>query len=475
MGTSWDPETELHTWWESDDQGQTWAEIPTPTTKDELTRAQADGVPWLAVSPDGVSGEMMGSSSHREVFARTWSDAPGDPTLHRFVGGEWEQVGLSSFAPRSIPGLNLVGSSFAEGATLDADTWIVPMVSMFRVPWKKYYGDPDDEAQHGDIAPWPIWDWSTQRLGIHAPGETGLARAILTVDLLDTGSSDTPSIVFRDTDSGQVVHTVEASLPGWEPEALLTALRGWGLDDLVLIVGNGDQVVAVRPPSPWVRSGESRWSSSRAPSTPFRINCRRSPRPATKATAVRLWRSEDGLQWSPVPSPPLQGTPLDWVSLVAGRNELMMTVHQQAGESLWTSTNGGSHWQQVDNYAWWGDVTLEDPVPTEFGWIRAGSGGAWVSEDGLNWERIDLPPAGGGEFPTVDYLGGVYFFYLDLAEESGENAIWVGQHEPATESPGRAPPSPPPSTEAPPPLEATGNPTIPDLWVGVRGFNRELR
>ena len=66
----------------------------------------------------------------------TWVDEPGDPTLHRLVGGEWEQVDMSSFAPRWIPGLDLVGSRFAEGATLDADTWIVPMVSMFRVPRK---------------------------------------------------------------------------------------------------------------------------------------------------------------------------------------------------------------------------------------------------------------------------------------------------------------------------------------------------
>ncbi len=404
LGTSRDLETERKRWWKSDDHGRTWAEIPnpTPTLQDELSRAQADGVPWVAVSPDGA-GTSMGPISHRQVLARAWYDAPGDPALYRLDGGEWEQVDLSSFAPKSIPGLGLVGSSFAGGATLDTDTWIVPMESTFRVPWKKYYGDQDGAAHHGNRAPWPIWDWSTQRLGIFPPGKINTPMATLNVDLQDTNSPYAPSIVFRDAESGQVVHRVEASLPGWEPEALLTALRGWGLDDLVLIVGNGDDVVAIRPPFPmdeeWGESvvvfKDAFYTYSYQLSTEFETRY--------SATAVGCGGPRTVCNGARCRCPALNRTTLDQVSLIAGPNELMMTVNEQDGESLWTSING-SHWQQADTDAeqrddviWW------DPLPTEFGWIWAGLSSGWVSEDGLDWESIGLPPAG-GDFPMVRLL-----------------------------------------------------------------------
>ena len=223
-------------------------------------------------------------------------------------------------------------------------------------------------------------------------------------------------------DSGQVVHKVEASLPGWEPEALLTALRGWGLDDLVFIVGNGDEVVAVRPFPMGEEWGGSvvafkgafytySYQLSTEPETPH--GDRRS------AVEVRGWCA---VEPGSAVAPTAPGTTPGYGSLVAGPNELMMTVKEDGGTSLWTSTDG-SYWLQAAIDAQQGDdLILWDPLPTEFGWTVAGTSGGWVSEDGLDWERIDLPPAG-GDFPTVDYLG-VYF--RGPWEESGDHVIWVG-------------------------------------------------
>ena len=239
------------------------------------------------------------------------------------------------------------------------------------------------------------------------PGD-GLARAVLTVDLVDTGSSDGPSIVFRGYRQRSGGAYGGGHLARWEPEALLTALRGWGLDDLVFIVGNGDEVVAVRPPFPMGEEwGE--WWSSQGRLSPIRISCRRWPDPLHgdrgQAVEVRGW-----LNWSLVPSPPLQGSPLDHVSLVAGPNELMMTVDQQVMTvnpgwgSLWVSTDGLA-WRQADTFAQQGDDhTLEAPSDPDRLDREAGTGGgsgsprmAWTGSASICRQTM-------ADFSTVSFL-----------------------------------------------------------------------
>ena len=411
LGVDW----EAGAWWTSSD-GLTWTATEPPES-DPRTAAEIKGETWATESPDG-HGTMMGPISHRQVFAKTWFEG-GDAALYHRDPTDWVEVPLPSRQPSA--GLETHGPEFRAMVALDPNTWVMPMIHSMTVPWGEIYGKfpfsgfaPDSETETL-VDPWPIWNEGSQSLEIFAPGTyPGVPLARVSVDLQ---AGEPAMIAFRDTSTGQMIHEVPATVPGWSSEALLTALRGWGFDDLSFVVNQGGDIRVVRPPwtmgeewteETFVNFGDALYTISH----PLGENY--------SATAINLWRSEDGLNWSQLDLPQLYAGNLEYASLVAGTDQIMMRVQASGGEVLWTSTDGVS-WQPVDV-----DVIDHSRIfelqSTDFGWIMGGYTTAAISADGTNWEAFDLPIGGD---PTLQYLGGTFF--LGPVQGLDHYVLWVGK------------------------------------------------
>jgi hypothetical protein len=360
------------------------------------------GTEMLAVvSPDG-HGVTVGPSSFREVIGRSWTDNPGDPGIYRRDGEAWVNVPLPPAQPVAPAGVVVRGSWFEGAAAKDDSSWIAPLVSFVEIPWYQIYRErlPKElSLVEGHLR--PIWDNASQRLDIYVPrgGPGNDPLASLTVELVP---GDVPIIQFRDASTRELVHEVAATLPGWTAQAQLEAYRGWGLDDISFIVAHDGEITVVRPPWPM---GEEWWNG--IVSAAGRYYTLSMPLgEGYSATAIHIWESADGLEWTEVNLPQLSSGVLDHAQLFGGTHGLLLTVHGMldGSQSVWASTDGRT-WRQ-------GDV---DPslvgiaFDTDLGWMMPGTyATAALSRDGLTWEAVDLPPLTGE--PSVQYMNGLLLF-----------------------------------------------------------------
>jgi hypothetical protein len=346
----------------------------------------------------------MGPISHRQVINRDWTDNPGDPTILRREGQSWVPIPYPAAEPSVPSGLRLNGSRFSPVAALGEGDWVAPLMTFVDIDWVEVLGLDLEDA-------WPIWDEEPQQLEIHAPGgDPFVDEPLLSLTVTLTGGG-TPTIEFRD-EGGALVHAVPADLPGWTPEALLRAFRGWGLDDVNFVVSRDGEITVVRPPWPM---GED-WTESGVVSALGRYYTATGTLGENfSLSAIRLWESTDGLSWGEVSLPPLVDPPLNHVSLGGTNDFLTMTISAEAGDTMWVSTDG-STWTQADI-----DPTLVifgGPEATDFGYLLNGFDAAAVSLDGLTWELIDLPLLDAE--PSVSYLNGRFIY----GPEAGVGGVW---------------------------------------------------
>jgi hypothetical protein len=347
----------------------------------------------LVMKPSGGYSVMMGPVSYREVLSRDWIDdgTAAEVLLTTAGGGEIAQrVALPEATV--VPGLRIDGTHFGTAA-VNGNDWIVPVMTMHEVPWGDVIGmvrgavDPGDpNAPEGDVEPWPIWDPASQRLGIYRPSDIVDPMEWLTVEPAD--GPDGASIEFRDATSGTLRHSVAATLPGWTPEELLTALRGWGLDDISLLVSRDGEATAIRPPWPM---GEEFVGMVAADGAYFAVTLVVGDRYNT--TEVHLWKSGEGSSWERFPVPVDLRDGSQSVILASDGDDLLITIDGPGPDRVMVSDDGRD-WTT-------GEVPLGlegVPYPAPFGWILAGYGAmAAVSADGVSWERLVFP------FPAPEF------------------------------------------------------------------------
>ena len=372
----------LNGWVSSD--GVTWEEASGLAWRNESAKYhEAGGETWAVVSSIGGPSTMMGPTSFRQVLEREWSGpSVTEVALFRRQGTEWVQTALPSVPRPEVEGLRAHGPWAGGAAIIDESNWVLPVHFFVEVPWEDIYGQPDLS---------PIWNESSQVLELFASlegGGSGTQLATLTVEL---GDSDTPTIEFRDATTGDLIHVVPATLPGWSPEALLAALRGWGLDDVSFIVNNGGETTVARPP--WDMGEE--WTDAASivldGTTYYTISQPLGDRHS--AAGIHLWESNDGLEWTGSDLSQLSDGSFDNAMLSAGNGQLALAINGGNGPgSIWTF--GGGDWVQGElaSEGGWPSPMFGAPRYTEFGWLVFGYGWVAVSADGLGWETLDLPP-----------------------------------------------------------------------------------
>ncbi len=371
-----------------------------------------------AVSPLVSAGTRMGPASARQVLSRDWQEDPeANATVLRQEDTGWVQIPLPATEPGPISGLEILGPEIQGMAGTDGSNWVAPTMFFVRVPWADVYGtfpniDPTDS---NPIGPWPMWNEDLQVLEIFRPGDpfTSDPLASLTVEVV---GGDPAAIEFRDAETGDLVHTVEATLPGWSPEEMLAGVRGWGLFDVSFVVSNDGELSVVRPPWPmgdeWSENGIVE-SSGRYYTNTLTLGENYS------ATAIHLWESEDGLVWNAVDLPQLHDGTFDYVDLAGGGGRLFMVVHDGTGGSVWTSIDARD-WQTVDVGI---DTLLFRPESTDFGWLINGFDSVSISGNGLTWEELALP--GDPAEPSVTYLDGIFSTYPE--GDTAPFVTWVGR------------------------------------------------
>jgi hypothetical protein len=411
LGEEVDPDFNAVGWWTTTD-GISW-EPAAPGAEDFWPSALDAGDEVISViSPDGC-GSMMGPSSSREVYVKLCEDGPGDAAVHRLEGDTWVEVPIPAPHPPEIPGVRATSRALIYPAALSGDDWVVPSVHILQVAWEDIYGTSEWESPFGgetsEMGPWPFWRAQSQVTEIWRPGRQTLA-ASLNVAL--TGSQ----VQFTDAETGQLVNALPATVPGWTPEAVLAGYRGWGLEEVTLIVSRDGVVSEVRSPwtagEDWAGAGQNTAALGRYFMASFAFG-------EDYATeAVHLWESDDGVTWSAAALPPWGGVP-EWTELAGSENQLIMTAHSP--DSVWVTSDGRI----------WTEVVIDpalagSPTRTAFGWIMNAFDAAAISGDGVTWEAIDLPelPAE----PSVSYLNGLFFYGPEDAG-NGRWAYWVGTLE----------------------------------------------
>ena len=412
----------------------TWSPTSLPAWGQSADYLQAAGQTLALVSPDS-GGTTMGPSSSRQVLSRDWFDAPGDAAIYRWDGHGWSLVPLPTRQPPGVDGLITHSASFGRGAAVGDARWVAPIIHFIEAPWDDIYGTARSTRPDGtptETGPWPIWDDVKQVLdvydptgGIPSPNGTPVSKgpygltvlASLTVELVP---GDPPTIEFRDATTRELVHVVSATLPGWTPEALLTKVRSWGLEDVSLLVADGDDMTVVHAPWPmeeeWLGSVVSAGGRYYTATMPIgeRYN----------ATAVHLWASDDGLAWEPIAlrdGSGINAAPFDWMELNGVGDRLFLEIHDRDGgtDELWTSVDGRG-WTQAEV----DDDRIGEPVATDFGWFMGGRPySAVISVDGVRWDDVELPRLYGD--PIARYLGGLLTYGPALSD--GRYATWVGR------------------------------------------------
>jgi hypothetical protein len=391
------------------DDGIAWLPTEAPPWGLSTEFLNPDNPTQVVYSPDGY-GTSMGPASSRQIIYRDWTDNPGDPVIYQLEGERWVPFALPPTAPPPIEGLRIYSSRIQGAAALDESNWVAPVMHFVEVPWADILGVDLTDA-------WPMWNDQTQQLEIHAPGGDPFANAGFRRLTVGLAARDPQVIEFRDAETGELVHQVPATLPGWTPEALVTALRGWGLLDYSFVVSHDGEITVVRPP--WTM-GED-WTDERIVTAFGRYYTTSLPLgEGYSSTDIHLWESEDGLVWTLLDVPQLWTDTLEWAELVSSGEQLIMIPHDLAGGSpLWVSTDARNWTPAVLE----GQASVFSPISTDFGWLAGGFDQTAVSADGLNWQWIDLPdlPAE----PSVIYINGLFLYG---PEQVGDQWVtWIGQ------------------------------------------------
>ncbi len=408
LGYSVDENLETTGWWMTQD-GITWREAD-PGASDFWPAALAAGDDTLSVLSYAGCGQMMGPASYREVYARICVNDPTPAAMYRLENGAWVDVGIPPGGSPAVPGLRTWNRQLSGVAGLNGLNWIAPSSYLLDVPWADVYGvypytNPFDGSEATEIGPWPNWNDLTEQVEIRVPG-TRTVIATLTAELADG------QIEFRAADSGDLVYAVPATLPGWTQEALLTALRGWGLEDVSFIVSRDGVIEEVRPP--WEMGEE--WSGAIGTAFGRYFTTSYVVGESYTTTQVHLWESADGASWAPIPVPPFAQLP-EYLELTGSPNQLLLSAHNP--DSVWVTTDARI-WEEIPPSDM---ILIGGPTPTDFGWLMGGFDATSISGDGVNWAPIDLPelPAE----PFVSYLNGIFFYGPELVGD--RSVIWIGQ------------------------------------------------
>ncbi len=366
---------ETTSWWESAD-GLAWSETELPGGL-AWEYMEAAGQPFAVIT--GVSGgTMMGPQSHREVIAKEWEDRPDDAAVLRKVGDDWEPIALPSTTPADIAGLVWHGPDLHGAAALSASDWVVPAVYFHEVPWRKILDAPAGTASavKGDDV-WPFWDEPNEQLQVYPSGRWRTQEPLARLHVAP--SSDGSVIEFRDVDSGDLIHHIPATLPGWTPEALVRALRFWGLVDASFIVSHDGDLSVVRPP--WAKGEE--WTDGIVTFDGAYYTISLPLGRGYLAETIHLWTSRDGLSWESVDLPSGMTARLDHADLISGPRGLVMLINGVGTDrSVWASPDGRT-WERGDD----DPDEMATPWPGTFGWVM----GSRISPDGRHWEPLDLP------------------------------------------------------------------------------------
>jgi hypothetical protein len=438
---------ENDTWWSSSD-GTAWAQTARPEP-DPLAFVAAGDSNIATFSPDGGS-TMMGPASFRQVIARDSYDEPGDAAIMRRGPAGWTEVAIPGSEPPPVSGLVIHEPWFYGTAALDDSNWVAPILRFVEVPWAAILGLPAPPSTAPDASPdpfgrppgathpgtdaWPIWDAATQRLNVFRSGEgpnaqlfDGTRRPIVSL-IVELVPGDPPTIEFRDAEDRTLVHSVPATLPGWTPEELLEALRGWGLEDVAFVVSSGGEIEVVRPPFPMAEEWTESMGSGIATAFGRYYTMSLTRGAGYTAERARLWESQDGATWIEVPLPDLYPGPLNSVQLAARTDGLIILVDgADDGAVLWQSADGRDFVQV--------DVDPSDigwVAATDFGWLVNAIYGSWdravVSSDGRTWEAIELPPLPGE--PDLQPLGDLLVLGPEADPDGSGYAMWIGRVSP---------------------------------------------
>jgi hypothetical protein len=400
------------TWWVIEDGA--WVPAETPAFDGRATYIDAGEARIATVSPDGYS-VMMGGASPRDVISYDPYNDPGEATAYRRDGTSWTPFELPPMAIEA-DGLRVGDPGFTAGAGLADGTWVVPVHQFAEVPWGEVLGQFEYPPDSGEMVdPWPVWDRADQVLDLVEPG--GYPGSILASYDVALTNGTPPSIEFRNIETGEVVHSVPATLSGWTSEEMLTSLRGYGLHDVSLLIGKGDELTVVRPPWPpteeFFDTGSIVAANGRLYATSLVIG------EDNDATALHLWSSENGIDWDAVELPPPPRPTFEWIELIENNGTLLIFVHDDEGDWIWSSSDG-SGWTMTEL----GAENFGSAVPTGFGWMSSSFDGSQmsVSRDGTSWELITPPPLPGE--PSLSSMAGLLLFGPQLVED--RPITWVG-------------------------------------------------
>ena len=358
--------------------------------------AAQDGLDWSSLfGPTRAHGLTTGGSS---LYASSHGQDAGRGlglSLWRYESGSWIEVRLPDAFDVEIEGLTLAPSLIVELAgssvlvSLEDEVlgWYFDLFHSDDSPFASYYGQD---------AVSPEYDRAQDVLVIphHDFGETGEIVATVTVEIV---ADRTPRIEFRDTATGDVVHTVAADVPGLTPAEVREAILARDLEsligvdpDTVFISTDGGAFQEIGLPSPIAggRFGERRQIASLNGDLLALLE------------DGELWRSPDGRSWTQIePS----GVDLSPDAMLLGGNDRIFLVADRA----WTSTDGET-WEVSDGLFDEGSLRI-DRAP--FGWMAV-EGGPFgspvtllVSPDGLGWQTVDAP----GDLCWAEFAGETIF------------------------------------------------------------------
>jgi hypothetical protein len=388
-------------WFVSPD-GLSWAPMPSLPAANRVEFVDSAD-PLAFVSHDNYSVTMPFGSARIGLY--DWHDEPGDAAVYARQGQSWIPLDLPFDPAPDAEGLKASSIRFEAPTAGTGSNWIVAAVRFVRVPWSEVVG------ARGKTDLWPVWNKYKRQLEVFPPGQ--LEDPVLTLEI--NVVTDPAAIEFRDASTGELVHTVSATLDGWSAEALARSLRGSGLHDLRFIARTAGEIHELLPPWPggeeWV--GDIVASGGKYFTASLPIN------DDYLATAVHLWESDDGVVWHAVPTN-LPTEPFEYAYLAASDDRLVVNI-QGAGDAndIWSSATGRD-WDraQID------PSQVGIPISTDFGFLLQPSYTTMlVSDDGVNWESAELPFL--PHEPVLRYVHGLLFFGPE--SENERTLTWIGR------------------------------------------------
>jgi hypothetical protein len=132
---------------------------------------------------------------------------------------------------------------------------------------------------------------------------------------------------------------------------------------------------------------------------------------------IHLWESADGLEWSLVELPKMYEADLNVTRLVGGGQGLVLAVSADR-EYFWL-TDDGRDWAEM-SLPRSTSLSIYELIGTDFGWIAPGTTTFALSQDGVTWQDIELPPVPLSDGSTpVHYFNGTFLV--------GSGVTWTAQ------------------------------------------------